>query len=62
MVSTADAVSLRQDASRAIEFYTKAFGATESMRIAQPDGKSGTPTPDRRCDDHARRRVPDFDV
>ncbi|HYR95910.1 MAG TPA: VOC family protein [Candidatus Binatus sp.] len=52
-----------RDASRAIEFYTKAFGATESMRIAQPDGKIG----------HAELRIgdatimladefPDFDV
>jgi PhnB protein len=52
-----------RDAGRAIEFYTKAFGATESMRIAQPDGKIG----------HAELRIgeatimladefPDFDV
>jgi PhnB protein len=28
-------------ASNAIEFYCKAFGATERMRIAAPDGKVG---------------------
>ena len=28
-------------AAEAIEFYKKAFGATESMRIAQPDGRIG---------------------
>jgi PhnB protein len=28
-------------AAAAIEFYKKAFGATESMRIAQPDGRIG---------------------
>jgi len=27
------------DAARAIEFYKQAFGAEESMRLAQPDGK-----------------------
>lgn len=29
------------DASGAIEFYKKAFGATESMRMGMPDGKVG---------------------
>lgn len=28
-----------QDAARAIEFYKQAFGATELMRLAGPDGK-----------------------
>jgi len=28
-------------AAAAIEFYKKAFGATESMRLAQPDGRIG---------------------
>src|SRR2546425_2372706 len=28
-------------AARAIEFYKKAFGATELMRMAQPDGRIG---------------------
>jgi PhnB protein len=28
-------------AARALEFYTKAFGATELMRFAGPDGKIG---------------------
>jgi PhnB protein len=30
-------------AAQAIEFYKKAFSATERMRIAQPDGESATP-------------------
>lgn len=29
------------DASGAIEFYKKAFGATETMRMGMPDGKVG---------------------
>ena len=29
------------DGARALEFYQKAFGATEVMRIAGPDGKLG---------------------
>ena len=29
------------DAKRAIEFYKKAFGATEVLRLASPDGKIG---------------------
>jgi len=28
-----------RDAARAIEFYKKAFGATEKMRVGGPDGK-----------------------
>lgn len=28
-----------KDAGKAIEFYKEAFGATESMRLATPDGK-----------------------
>ena len=28
-------------AAEAIEFYTRAFGATEVMRLAQPDGRIG---------------------
>src|SRR6266404_6324331 len=30
-----------RDAASAIEFYRKAFGATELMRLTQPDGKIG---------------------
>jgi PhnB protein len=30
-----------KDAARAIEFYKRAFGATELMRFAAPDGKIG---------------------
>ena len=30
-----------RDAARAIEFYKKAFGATEIMRMGAPDGKVG---------------------
>ena len=30
-----------RDAGRAIEFYAKAFGATESMRLAEPGGRIG---------------------
>ena len=30
-----------RDAASAIDFYKKAFGATELMRMAQPDGKVG---------------------
>lgn len=30
-----------RDASRALEFYKKAFGATELMRFPRPDGKIG---------------------
>ena len=30
-----------EGAARAIEFYKKAFSATERMRIAQPDGRVG---------------------
>ena len=30
-----------RDAAGAIEFYRKAFGATELMRLAQPDGRIG---------------------
>jgi PhnB protein len=30
-----------KDAAQAIEFYKKAFSATERMRIAQPDGRVG---------------------
>lgn len=30
-----------KDAARAIEFYKKAFGAREVMRMPQPDGKIG---------------------
>ena len=30
-----------KDAAAAIEFYQKAFGATEIMRLAMPDGKIG---------------------
>ena len=30
-----------KDAARAIEFYKKAFGATEVMRLAEPSGRIG---------------------
>jgi PhnB protein len=30
-----------RDATRAIEFYVSAFGATETMRLAEPSGKIG---------------------
>ena len=30
-----------RDAGRALEFYKKAFGATELMRFPGPDGKIG---------------------
>src|SRR5688572_23297811 len=30
-----------KDAARAIDFYAKAFGATEMMRMMQPDGRVG---------------------
>jgi PhnB protein len=30
-----------KDAARAIDFYRRAFGATESMRLAEPSGKIG---------------------
>ena len=30
-----------QDAPRAIEFYKKAFGARETMRLAEPSGRIG---------------------
>ena len=30
-----------KDAARAIDFYRKAFGATETMRMMQPDGRVG---------------------
>lgn len=30
-----------RDAARAIEFYQQAFGATEVMRLVQPDGRVG---------------------
>ena len=30
-----------KDASRAIAFYVRAFGATETMRLAEPGGKIG---------------------
>ena len=38
---TATPYLIIKDAARAIEFYKKAFGATEMMRFAQPDGKIG---------------------
>ena len=30
-----------RNAAKALEFYAKAFGATEQMRMAAPDGKIG---------------------
>jgi len=38
---TATPYLIIKDAAQAIEFYKKAFGATEVMRFAQPDGKIG---------------------
>jgi PhnB protein len=38
---TATPYLIVKDAARAIEFYKKAFGATELVRMAQPDGKIG---------------------
>jgi PhnB protein len=38
---TATAYLVVNGAANAIEFYKKAFGATEVMRFAQPDGKIG---------------------
>src|SRR5258707_13565404 len=38
---TATPYLIIQHAAQAIEFYKKAFGATEVMRFAQPDGKIG---------------------
>jgi PhnB protein len=39
--STATPYLIITGAASAIEFYKKAFGATELMRVAQPDGKIG---------------------
>lgn len=36
---TATPYLIIKDAAKAIEFYKAAFGATESMRLATPDGK-----------------------
>ena len=41
-----------KDAARAIEFYKKAFGATEVMRLAEPSGRIG----------HAEIRIGDSPV
>jgi PhnB protein len=41
-----------KDAARALEFYGKAFGATEVMRFMQPDGRVG----------HAEIRIGDSHV
>ena len=38
---TATPYLIIQGAAQAIEFYKRAFGATELMRLAQPDGKIG---------------------
>jgi len=38
---TATPYLIIKDAAQAIEFYKKAFGATEVMRFAQPDGRIG---------------------
>jgi PhnB protein len=38
---TATPYLIIKDAARAIEFYKKAFGATELMRMTQPDGRVG---------------------
>ena len=38
---TATPYLIVRDAARAIEFYTRAFGATELMRLPTPSGKMG---------------------
>lgn len=38
---TATPYLIVKDAARAIEFYVRAFGATELMRLADPSGKIG---------------------
>ena len=38
---TATPYMIVNGAAKAIEFYKNAFGATELMRIAQPNGKIG---------------------
>lgn len=38
---TATPYLIIKDAAKAIEFYKKAFGATEMMRMSQPDGRIG---------------------
>jgi len=38
---TATPYLILKDAARAIDFYKKAFGATELMRFAAPDGRVG---------------------
>ena len=38
---TATPYLIVKDAARAIEFYKQAFGATEVLRLASPDGKVG---------------------
>ena len=38
---TATPYLIVNDAAQAIEFYKKAFGATELLRMAKPDGKIG---------------------
>jgi PhnB protein len=38
---TATVYLIIKDAAKAIEFYKKAFGATELMRMTQPDGRVG---------------------
>lgn len=38
---TATPYMVVKDATRAIEFYKNAFGATESMRMSAPDGRIG---------------------
>ena len=43
-------------AADAIEFYKKAFGAKEILRMPRPDGMWPTPRSDRRFDRDARRR------
>src|ERR1700738_3299115 len=38
---TATPYLIIKDAAKAIEFYKKAFGAKEMMRMSQPDGRIG---------------------
>jgi uncharacterized glyoxalase superfamily protein PhnB len=48
-----------QGATQALDWYKKAFGAKERMRMPGPDGKIGhARAPVRRLRPHAGRRVP----
>jgi len=55
---TATPYLIIKGASDAIEFYKKAFGATELLRMAQPDGRVGHAEVKIGDSDYAGRRVP----